>query len=133
LSETSKQLDMTKWPGPIIKLYLGQFTPAAVLASVEEKAGRAKTRQTCQANFYGGLWALRQAAKPEAKEEAARLLKLAASDCYKSALEWRAAVAELKALEAAPPAASADAPPKDQPKEEPKEESKEQTKEQSKE
>jgi lipoprotein NlpI len=94
LAETAKQADLTKWPGPIVKLYLGQLTPAAVLVSVEERAGRTKKRQTCQANFYGGMWALRQ----DAKEEATRLLKLAANECYKTQLEWRAANAELKAL-----------------------------------
>ena len=109
---------MTKWPGPIIKLYLGQFTPAAN-ASVEE--GRPhEVRQTCRANFYGIWMLLRQEAKPEAKEEAARLLKSAANECYKSALEWRAAVAELKALESSTPTAPADAPPKEEPKEQPK-------------
>ena len=88
---------MTKWPGPLVKLYLGQLTSAAVLASIEDATGRTKKRQICQANFYGGMWALRQ----DAKEEAMRLLKLAANDCYKSAIEWRAAVGEIKALEIA--------------------------------
>ena len=110
LSEAAKQLDMTKWPGPIVRLYLGQFTPAAVLASIEESAGRTMKHQTCQANFYSGIWALRQ----NAKEEAARLFKLAVSDCYKISLEWRTALGELKALEVAasvtPPVTQSDAP-----------------------
>ena len=129
LEETAKQLDLTKWPGPIIKLYLGQSTPAEVLAAVEGKTRRAKNSQTCQANFYSAVWALHQESKQEAKEEAARLFKLAANDCLKSTIEWRAAKAELKALEAAPPAAQAEASTKEQAPETSKEQPKEQPKE----
>jgi hypothetical protein len=81
--------------GPVIKLYLGQFTPAAVLASVRRRPA-ARSRQTCQANFSAayGCCARRQTGA----KGSARLLKSAANECYKSALEWRAAVARLKAL-----------------------------------
>jgi lipoprotein NlpI len=94
LPEAAAQLDTAKWPGPIVKLYLGQITPPEVFASIEEHSGPAKKHQTCQANFYSGNWALRQ----DKKEEAARLFNLAVNDCPKSALEWKATQDELKAL-----------------------------------
>src|SRR5262249_19175289 len=93
LPVSAAQIDLAKWPGPIVKLFLGQLTPEAVLASVDEAPGRNKKRQICQANFYIGVWHMRN----EQKEEGTRLLKLAESDCYKTQLEWRAATAELKA------------------------------------
>ena len=94
LSQATSQVDMTKWPGPVLRLFLGQLTPAAVLAAADDPVSWRKARQTCQANFYGGILALRK----NANDEAARLFQAAASDCPKSLLEWRAATAELKAL-----------------------------------
>jgi lipoprotein NlpI len=32
LAQSVTQIDVNKWPGPVIRLYLGQLTPAAVLA-----------------------------------------------------------------------------------------------------
>jgi hypothetical protein len=89
-----------------------------VFAAIEEQSGPAKKRHACQMNFYGGIWALRQ----DAKEEAVRLLNLAANECYQSSLEWSAARAEIKALDvppsvtsaATPSAAPAEQPPKEQ-------------------
>src|SRR5262249_3331617 len=40
----AKQLDMTKWPGPLIRLYLGQGTPEAVLAAADDSATPRNTR-----------------------------------------------------------------------------------------
>ena len=96
--QATAQIDMTKWPAPVIRLFLGQLTPAAVLAAADDPDPTTKKGQVCEANFYSGELALRRSAK----DEAARLFRLAASDCPKSFTEWGAANAELKALGAAP-------------------------------
>ena len=88
---------MTAWPAPVIRMFLGQMTPAAVLAAADDPDATKKKGQVCEANFYSGEWALRHGAK----DEAARLFRLAASDCPKDFNEWSAANAELKALGAA--------------------------------
>jgi lipoprotein NlpI len=98
LSQAISQIDMTAWPAPVIRMFLGQMTPAAVLAAADDPDATKKTGQVCEANFYSGELALRQGAK----EGAGRLFRLAASDCPKDFDEWGAANKELKALGAAP-------------------------------
>jgi lipoprotein NlpI len=89
LMQTAKQLDMkASWPAPIVKLFLGQLSPAAMFAAVD----KTKSNRACQANFFGGEWALIQGAKDEAR----RLLQLT-GDC-----SWGEAKAELRLLGASP-------------------------------
>jgi lipoprotein NlpI len=97
LSQAASQLDMTAWPAPVIRMFLGQVTPAAVQATAEGADAKMKKGQVCEANFYSGEWALRTGAKGEAS----RLFNLAATDCPKDFLEWGAANAELKMAGAA--------------------------------
>jgi lipoprotein NlpI len=94
LSQATSEIDMTAWPAPIIRMFLGQITPAALLAAANDPDASKKKGQVCEANFYSGQLALRRGAK----DEAARLFQLAARDCPKSYDEWLAANAELKTL-----------------------------------
>jgi lipoprotein NlpI len=99
LSAAVSKIDMATWPGPVIRLLLGQLTSAALLAAAEDPNPAKKREQLCEANFYGGEMALRQ----QAKDEATRLFRAAGSDdCKKVDPEWRAARAELKALGVTP-------------------------------
>jgi tetratricopeptide (TPR) repeat protein len=98
LSQAISKIDMTAWPAPVIRLFLGQMTPAAVLAAADDADPIKIKGQVCEANFYSGEFALRQGAK----DEAARLFRLAASDCPKNFDERGTAGAELKALGEAP-------------------------------
>lgn len=98
LSQAISTIDMKVWPAPVIRLFLGQMPPAAVLAAADSPDATTKNGQVCEANFYNGEWAQRHGAK----DEAAHLFRLAAADCPKSFDEWFAANAELKALGAAP-------------------------------
>jgi lipoprotein NlpI len=88
------KIDMTAWPAPVIRLFLGQMTPAAVLAAADDPDATKKKGQVCEANFYDGELALRAGAK----DEATRLFRLDANDCPKSFGEWLAANAELRAV-----------------------------------
>jgi len=94
LSQITAQFNKKSWPGPVIQLFLGETTPAAVLTTADNANAAIKTGQVCEANFYSGEWSLRIFAK----EEAARQFKLAADGCPKDFLEWAAANAELKLL-----------------------------------
>jgi lipoprotein NlpI len=98
LPQASGQIDMSKWPAPIVRLFLGQMTADAVLAAADDFDANTKRDQVCEANFYLGELALQQGTK----EEAARLFRLAVADCRKDFAEWAAANAELKALGATP-------------------------------
>ena len=53
-----------------------------------------KKRQVCEATFFSGELVLQQGAK----DEAARLFRLAAGDCPHASIYWESAQAELKAL-----------------------------------
>jgi len=92
------RLDMQVWPAPVVRLYLGETTPAAVLAAADDPDPKKKREQACEANFYSGELAQLQ----DAKAEATRLFRLAASDCPRTFVEWSAANAELKALGMSP-------------------------------
>ena len=94
LPQAITQIDMTKWPAPVIRLYLGELTPAAVLAAADNPDPATKKGQLCEADFYSGELALQKGAK----EDARHLFQLAAADCPKDFEEWQAAIAELKVL-----------------------------------
>jgi lipoprotein NlpI len=98
LAEATAQLDMTKWPAPIVRLFLGETTPEEVFAAADDADANKKKGQVCEANFYSGELALQRGTR----EEAVRLFRLAAADCPKTFIEWSAANAELKAMNANP-------------------------------
>jgi lipoprotein NlpI len=89
---------MTVWPAPVIRLFMDQTTPAAVLAAADDPDATRKKGQVCEANFYSGELSLTKGLK----DEATRLFRLAASDCPHGFNEWDAANAELKALGVVP-------------------------------
>ena len=94
LTEATAQVDMTKWPAPVIRLFLGQLTPGAVLAAADDPNAERRSRQVCDANFYAGELALQQGNK----DEATRLFRLAAADCPIGRTARIGANGELKAL-----------------------------------
>jgi tetratricopeptide (TPR) repeat protein len=98
LAQTSSQIDMTVWPAPVIRLFMNQMTPAAVLVAADDPNATKKKGQVCEANFYRGEFSLTKGLK----DEATRLFRLAASDCPHSFNEWDTANAELKALGVVP-------------------------------
>jgi lipoprotein NlpI len=98
LPQAISQINMTKWPAPVIRLFLGQTTPAAVVAAADDADVNTRKGQVCEANFYSGELALQQGAK----EEATRLFRLAAADCPHGFVEGPAANAELEALGRSP-------------------------------
>jgi lipoprotein NlpI len=98
LAEAATQLDMTAWPAPLVRLYLGQMTPADVLAAAQNADARTMKGQVCEANFYSGELALLQGKR----DNAIRLFRLAATDCPLDFVESPSATAELKGLGAAP-------------------------------
>jgi lipoprotein NlpI len=91
LAEAAKQLDMTVWPAPVIRQFLGELSAEQTVGAALDNDPRTKLTQTCEANFYGGELALLK----KNKKEAQRHLRLAASDCPRSFIESTAAIAEL--------------------------------------
>ena len=98
LPQLATQLDMTTWPAPVVRLFLGDLSADAVLAAAANPNSKIMQGQVCEANFYTGELKLLD----HAKVEALRLFQLAASNCPRSFDEWRAANAELRRLNANP-------------------------------
>ncbi len=94
LSQGLAQVDMSKWPAPVIRMFLGEATPAEVLAAADDPDPKVKQGQMCEANFYSGQIALQNGTK----DEAARLFHLAANACAREFAEGGAARSELAAL-----------------------------------
>jgi lipoprotein NlpI len=95
LPQAIAHIDMSKWPAPVIRMFLGQATPADVLAAADNPDATTKKGQLCEANFYIGELALQQGDKTEA----ARLFRLAATGCTHEFVEGPSARAELAALD----------------------------------
>lgn len=91
LAQTSTQTDMTAWPAPIIRLFLGQESAEAVLAAANSDPETREVR-VCEARFYIGELLL-----PTAPEQARRMFGEIVEKCRHTVVEWEAAKAELKA------------------------------------
>jgi lipoprotein NlpI len=91
LREVAKQLDMTAWPAPVIRQFLGEQNAAQTLAAAQDNDPKTTRGRSCEANFYGGEFALLK----KDRQEALRLLKRAASDCPRGFIEAPAAMAEM--------------------------------------
>jgi tetratricopeptide (TPR) repeat protein len=91
LAEAAKQFDMTAWPAPVVRQFLGEMNAAQTVAAANDSDPKTKLGQTCEANFYGGEFALTK----KKKKEALPLLKLAAHDCPRAFIESTAAISEL--------------------------------------
>ena len=94
LPQVAKQLDLTVWPAPIVKFFLGDLTADALLGAATDPNSETMRGQICEANFYTAELELLK----HVKKEALRLFQIAASDCPRSFIEWRAATAELSRL-----------------------------------
>ena len=96
MAKATAKIDMTAWPAPVIKLYLGELTIEALRCRRRRSRPEDASEQVCEVNFYTGEIARRGGAKAEAT----RLFTLAAQECPATWIELEAANAELKALAA---------------------------------
>jgi lipoprotein NlpI len=94
LAQVTAHINMSKWPAPVVRLFLGETTPAAVRAAADDPDPATRGGQLCEANFYSGEFALQHGDT----QEAARLFRLAAAGCARDFVEGPAATAELMAL-----------------------------------
>ena len=77
LPDAVPKLDMTVWPAPIVRLFIGQSTPAATLAAAKDADPVKARSMLCEANIYTAEFALLQGSIGEA----APLYEAAARDC----------------------------------------------------
>lgn len=91
LREQSAQLDMTAWPAPVTREFLGESNAGQTLAAAHDNDPQINRGRSCEANFYSGEFAL----LGKNKQQALQMLKRAASDCPRGYVEAAAALAEV--------------------------------------
>ena len=94
LTRGAKSLDMKAWPAPVIRLFTGEIKQDAVLSAADDANPTVKQAHICEANFYGGQYALIEGQRDDAQ----KLFEAAAKDCPHGFLEGIAATAELKGM-----------------------------------
>ena len=94
LADRAAKVDLGKWPGPLIRLYMGQATPDAVMQAVVADGVDNSERDQCEAPFYLGEWQLQH----QNKDAARALLQKAVAVCPVDYIERSAAAVELKRL-----------------------------------
>jgi tetratricopeptide (TPR) repeat protein len=89
LPEHLPDFDRTQWPGPIVQMFLGKVTPAALAATSDQNTA-------CANNFFAG----ERAVQTGAKDEAIGFFRSAMKSCTQPYRNY--AVAEMKTLGATP-------------------------------
>jgi tetratricopeptide (TPR) repeat protein len=94
LASVAAAADLSKWPGPLLKLDLGQMTATGVMVAAANADAYTEKSQLCVANYYTGEDALFH------RDRTAALARLRAArdGCPSAATEYRAALLELKRL-----------------------------------
>ena len=98
LKNVAQKADLSKWPGVVLKLYLGQGTSDEVMVGAADPDPQTQLGQICEANFYAGEDSLLH------QQRTAGLLRLksARDGCPKSYFEYGATLVELKHVTGAP-------------------------------
>jgi tetratricopeptide (TPR) repeat protein len=92
LAQVEAAADLSKWPGPVLKLDMGKMTADEVMAAAANGGDDRQKRHICQANYFTGEGALFN----NQRARALRNLKAARDGCPKWDLHSTAALAELK-------------------------------------
>jgi tetratricopeptide (TPR) repeat protein len=94
LARVAAAADLSKWPGPVLKLDLGKATVNEVIVAAASGVSASQKWQLCEANYFIGEDALFH------KQRATALVRLKAArdGCPKGDTGYTAALAELKQL-----------------------------------
>ncbi len=95
LAVNSRGLDTKKWPGVVVRVYLGMADPSTITSKVEEADLDSREEQMCEANFFLGEWHFVN----NRKELAQKNLAKAQSSCPMHSFEYSAASIDLSRLE----------------------------------
>ena len=94
LAPVAQAADLSQWPGPLLKLDLGQMAADEVMAAAANSDANLQKRQVCEANYFTGEDALldNQPATALTRFKAAR------DGCPKGLIGYAEALAELRRL-----------------------------------
>ena len=88
------KIDANRWPGPVVKLFLGQVGPRDVMASLEGLSGDKLREQQCEALFYLGQYFIIEGDP----ETATTLFRQSLDTGITNFIEYTGAKAELERL-----------------------------------
>ena len=94
LAYHARELNLTRWPGPVIALFLGQLTVPALLESTRDPDPTTQRERQCEASFYAGEHLLITGQR----ESAIGMLQAAVATGISSLYEYASARAELRRL-----------------------------------
>jgi len=94
LASNAAQLNLTRWPGPVVALFLGQITPQAMIAAARDPDPSMQRERHCEAYFYAGEFYLIQGQRAAAVE----MFQSAVATAVTSLFEHSSAKGELRRL-----------------------------------
>lgn len=94
LARVAAAADLSKWPGPLLKLYQGQLTAAEAMKATTGGISDLHKYQVCQANYFSGEDALLH----HQRTAAVVYLRAARDGCPRGATYRAVAAAEMKRL-----------------------------------
>jgi lipoprotein NlpI len=94
LATGTRQLNRTRWPGPLVALYLGELTPQALIEATRDADVRSQREKQCEAYFHAGEFLLMAGQR----EAALRMFQSAVATGITSFYEYASARAELRRL-----------------------------------
>jgi lipoprotein NlpI len=94
LVKRSAKADLSRWPGPVLELYLGRITTDQMMAAAADPDLDVEKQKLCEADFFAGEDALLHLHYSAAR----LLLEKAVDSCPLKNLHHGAAAAELKRL-----------------------------------
>jgi lipoprotein NlpI len=94
LANQAKVFNMSRWPGPVIELYVGQLSPEALLEAARDPDAATQRERQCEAYFYVGEELLLHGQR----DAAARMFQGAVNTGVTSLFEYVSARAELRRL-----------------------------------
>ena len=94
LAANAAQLNLTRWPGPVVALFLGQITPEALVAGAQDPDPTTQRERQCEAYFYAGEHFLIQGQRAPAVQ----MFQSAVATGVTSLFEHSSAKAELRRL-----------------------------------
>jgi lipoprotein NlpI len=89
LAANAKQIDPSRWPWPVVALFLGSMNP------LETRAAALSAGDSCEADFYIGAYQIEKGAPANARP----LLQSAIDRCPRNFIEYPAAKLELMQLD----------------------------------
>jgi tetratricopeptide (TPR) repeat protein len=94
VSDLISQVDTNKWPAPIFRFYSGVITFGDLQSAAEDSDELERPEQECDTYFFAGELSLLRTEK----DEAVKLLQIAANTCPKYSFGWQGGRLELKML-----------------------------------